>query len=135
MTSHAELHRKGFFFVAERHAIHFSVTTGATDTLGDVNTVIEINVVWQISDPVPHDRLIIREALSHWCQQIRVRPNLRMTGHACVSWRQAGIGRHLDGGVAESAIDSQTSNMVFVAERHRLLNRPADVAHVIGARP
>jgi hypothetical protein len=45
-----------------------------------------------------------------------------MAGHAGVGWRKAGVGRHLDRGVAETAIDAKPGDMVLVAERHRLLH-------------
>ena len=58
-----------------------------------------------------------------------------MTGHTCLSGRHAGEGRRLDAGVAISAIDAQTGDMVIMAERDWLFDDPAHVSGVIALRP
>ena len=135
MAVETKTHREGLCLFGERHAIHFAVTTRAADSLGDVNAVIEIDVTRQIGDPVPDDRLVVGQTLPHRSQQIRVGPNLGMAGHAGIGRRQAGVPRHFNRGVAESAIDPQAGDMMLVAEGNRLLNMPADMARPIDPRP
>ena len=104
MTVEAELHRQSFGLVAERHLVYFAMTVRAADALGDVNAVVEINIVRQVVDPVPDDRLIVDKALPHRRQKRGVRPDLGMAGHAGGGRRQASAGRHLHRSMAEAAI-------------------------------
>ena len=57
MTVQAESHGERLGLVAKRHAIHLPVTSRAADALGDVNAVVEIDIIRQVVDPVPDDRL------------------------------------------------------------------------------
>src|SRR5262249_55646047 len=50
----------------------------------------------------------------------RIRPDLRMTGHAGFSRRKTSEGRFLDARVAIATIDSEAGNVMLMAERDRL---------------
>lgn len=92
VTVQTELHRETPRFVAEGHPIYLAMTTRAADAFGDVNAVVEIDIVWQIIDPVPDNRLVIDQAMSQGGQKPSVRPNLGVAGHAGVCWRHPRIG-------------------------------------------
>src|ERR1700733_4251815 len=132
MALQAELHREGFGLEAERHASHVAMTTRTADTLGNVNAVVEINVVRQVVHSVPDDRRVVDQAPTYRRKKLRVRPDLGMAGHAGIGWRQAGAGRHLHRGVTEPTINSQTGHMMLMAERHRLIDGPAEVTNIVG---
>ena len=92
VTVQTELHREAPRFVAEGHPIYLPVTIRAADAFGDMNGVVEIDVVWQIIDPVPDNRLVVDQAMSHGGQKPSVRPNLGVAGHAGVCRRHPCIG-------------------------------------------
>src|SRR5262245_8886258 len=89
MTVQAELHRESLGLVAKRHAVDFAVTARTADALGYVDTVVEVDIIRQIIDSVPGNRTIIGKALAHRRKNLSIRPDLRMTRHASVGWRQA----------------------------------------------
>jgi hypothetical protein len=87
MAIQAETHGKSFRLIRERHRFDIPVATFATHPFGNVNTVIEVDVVREIRNLVPDDRRIIGKALADRGQQRGIVPNLRMTGHARISRR------------------------------------------------
>ena len=54
-------------------------------------------------------------------QQGCVGPDLRVAIHASLGRRNAGVARLLDGGVTVLALETQSHDVMLVAERHRLL--------------
>src|SRR5207248_7117523 len=108
-----------------------------TDSLVDVNTVIEIHEIRQVVNPRPTDRLSAAKTGPHRLQCRARAPDLRMAIHAGLGRRHVGETRRLDAGVAVPAIHAQPAYMVRVAERDRLfpnLRRPCLVAGTIQFR-
>lgn len=95
-----------------------------------MDAVIEVDVIGQIMDAVPLQRGIARETLADGREHWRVVPNLRVTRHAGVGAWQTGKGGLFDGGVTITTIDSVIANVMFVAERHRLIQRNIDIGRV-----
>src|SRR6202012_6137472 len=105
------------------------------DALGDVDFVIEVDVVRKISHPMPGDRGVVRQALPHRRQHGGVGPYLRMAGHAGIGWRQPGVGGGFNRSVAEAAVDPEAGDVMLMTERHRLLHGPTPMPHVVHPRP
>src|SRR6185437_372049 len=62
MAIQAPFHLQRVLFVHERHLVHRAMTTETADSLGDMNAVIEIDIVRQIMHAVPLDRFTGAEA-------------------------------------------------------------------------
>jgi hypothetical protein len=105
----------------QRHVIDRAVTGRATDALGDVDRVIEIDVVGQLVDLAPVDRPVFGETRAHRREHRGLRVKLRMTGHAGVRRRHAGDRRYFDSDVAIAAIKAEAPDVVLMAEGHRLI--------------
>jgi hypothetical protein len=103
------------------HLLDCAVTCGASDALCDMHRVIEIDIGRQVMNAIPTDRTILGQARADRREHFRIRPDLRMTGHARLRRRQTGEPRLLDGGVTISTIEAQAADMMFMAERHRLI--------------
>jgi hypothetical protein len=140
MTIETPFHVEGLGFSRKRHLIDTTVAGRTTDAFCDVNAVIEIDVIRQIMDAVPLQRAVSGQAFTNGRQHRRVFPDLGMTGHAGIGAGQTGERRFFDSGVAISAIDAVVSDVVFMAERDRLIKRDVDVGCVrrpidFGSRP
>ena len=61
MAVETPLHIKRVGLPNQGHLINLAVTRLTTDTLVDVDTMVEINEIGQIVDPVPPDRFILSE--------------------------------------------------------------------------
>src|SRR5574337_118738 len=70
MTVNAPPHVEGVFPPCDRHLAKLPVTRRATNSLADMNAVIEIDKVGQGVDLVPQDRLIGAVAGPHWLQHV-----------------------------------------------------------------
>src|SRR5438477_13165578 len=92
-----------------------------TDSLVDMNAVIEVNEIRQIVHARPTDRVPGAEARAHRLERRARAPDLRMAVHASLGWRNIGEARSLHCRMAIPAVDSEAAHMVRVAERHRLL--------------
>src|SRR6185312_14165205 len=134
MAIETPTHIKGGRLARQRHVTDRAVTFGAADAFGDMDAVIEIDVVRQGVDALPAQRLMLREALPHRCQDESIRPDLRVAGHAGLGRRHAGIPCHLDRGVTVATIEAEAAHMMLVTERHRLRRRKADLVVVAHAR-
>jgi hypothetical protein len=93
------------------------------DPLLDVNAVIEENEIGQLIDTRPLDRLLRRQALPHRRENRRILPYLRMTGHAGFGRRQSGKRGFLDRGMAITAVEAETRDVMLMTERDRLRQR------------
>src|SRR3954470_9276119 len=120
MAVKAPFHLERRIVVHQRHTIDRAMADVTTHALGHVDTVIEVNVVGQIVDPVPNQRLSRTEALAYRLEQRCVGPYLGMTVHASLCRRNPGETRDLDRGVAVTAVNTQASNVMLMAKRHRL---------------
>src|SRR5690348_479205 len=97
------------------------MTGRTTDAFLNVNAVVEIDVMRDDVHALPAERLPGSPTFTHGFQHRRVRPDLRMTGHARLRRRDAGIRRFADAGVAIPAVNAESVDVMLVAERHRLV--------------
>ena len=83
--------------------------------------MVEVDVIGQLVDALPVDRLVLGQARAYRRQHVGVGPELGVAGHAGFGRRQSCETRFLHRGVAVAAIESETADMVLVAERYRLI--------------
>jgi len=95
-----------------------------------VDAVIEVDETGQVVDSSPLDRAAGPEALTDRVRDGAVGQDLRVTVHAGLCGREAGERGLLNRGVAISAVDPVIADMVFMAERHRLLASDPNLCHV-----
>jgi len=79
----------------QRHRLDVTVAARASDTFGNMDSVVEIDIVGQIIDAMPDEWRVRCEAVPDRCQQSCIGPDLRVAGHAGIGRRQPGIGRRL----------------------------------------
>lgn len=121
VTGKAPFHLQGILLVDRRHAIDLTVTSRATDSLSNVNTMIKVGVFRQIVDSLPFDRLIVSIAGPNRFKVRTVGPYLRMTIHAGLRRGHARRGGRLDRRVAVSAIYAVITDVMLMAELYGLL--------------
>ena len=90
MTIQAPFHRQWLVAPGQRHCAHVSVTAKATDAFVDMDAVIEVDVVRQVVNTIPTQRLTISKTIPHWSQHGRLIPEFAMTVHANLGRRQTG---------------------------------------------
>ena len=134
MAVEAPAHIHAVHLLHQRHPVDAAVTALAGDALRDMDAVVEIGVIRDVVDAVPHQRRLVGEALAHRRQHRCVGPDLRMAAHAGIAARHAGIGGGLDRLVAVAAIEAEPADMMLMAERHRLVLDEADARPVIEGR-
>src|ERR1041384_6753363 len=106
------------------------MTTGTTDTLMNMNAVIEIRKLRQVVNARPLERHARAETRANGFKHWTVRPNLRMTVHADLRRRYSGESRFFNRRVAITAVDSESADVMFVTERDWLFLGYADVSKV-----
>lgn len=132
MTLDAPLHIQRSYLISQRHQVNAPVTGRAPDALVHMNAVIEISEVGQVVHARPLDRLPRSPAFAHRLEVGAVRPNLRVTIHACFRRRYAGKSQLLDGRMTVAAIDGIIADVVLVAELNGLLTREVSLSVVRG---
>ena len=120
MAAETPLHLQAFLLVHQRHLIDRTMARVATDALGHMNAVVEIDEVGKLVDAGPLQRLAAAIAGSDGLEELRVGPDLRVAIHAGLGRRNAGKARGLDRGVAVTAVDAESGHVVLMAEGHRL---------------
>lgn len=130
MAGEAFAHVKGLFAPDEGHFVDLTMTGGAADPFVHVNTVVEIDVVRDAIDSIPLERLSVLKAFVNRLENRRVLPDLRVTRHASVSRGHSRRCGALNGGMTVAAIQSEASDVVFVAEGDGLGERRADFRFV-----
>ena len=120
MAFQAPLHLQRCVVEHERHSVDRAVAGIATDSLIDVNAVIEINEIRQIVNSCPYQRLAGAEALTHRFEQGRSGPDLRVAVHAGLGWRDPGEQRRLHRSMAIATVNAQATDVVLMAKGHGL---------------
>ena len=108
MAIQTPLHVKGLRLPREWHLIDPSVTGFATDSLMDMDTVVEIDEVRRVVDAYPFKRPIVAKAGANRFERRAIGPNLFVAVHAHFGRRNSRKRRYLDLGVAVPAVDPQT---------------------------
>ena len=96
----------GSSFHMMRHLVDAAVAAHAADPLLDMDGVVEVDEIGEVVHPGPDDGLLRGQAGPHRLQHGTGRPDLGMTGHACVRRRQPRERRGLHRGVAVPAVDA-----------------------------
>ena len=120
MARQAPLHLERRILVGQRHIVDLAMAGRAAYALVHVNAVIEINVVREVMNPGPLDRLSRLPTLPHGLEIRTVRPDLGMTVHTGLCRRNTGRGGLFHRSVAIPAVDAVVADMMFVAELNRL---------------
>ena len=102
------------------HVSNRPVAGCATNSLVNVNAMIEINKVWQRIDAGPFNGIIGEIAIPHRLEHGAVHPDFGMATHAGVGWRNARERRIFHRNVAVPAVDAQSADVMFVAEGNGL---------------
>ncbi len=90
VTIQTPRHIKSICLPGERHLIHPAMTGLTPYSLGNMNAVIEENIVWQVVHAVPLDRLTSQETFSDRRQDGSLIPDLTMAGHTGLCRRKVG---------------------------------------------
>ena len=130
VAAQAPLHLQGFSLVHQRHLIDWPMAGIAADSLGDMNAVIEKHKIGKLVYPRPLERLARAVAGAHRLKQLGVGPDLRMAVHAGLGGRNAREAGNLHRGVAVTAIDAQSGDVMLMAEGHWLRLAHASVSDV-----
>ncbi len=131
MALEAPLHLERLGLHDQRHLVHPTMAALAAHPFGDVDSVIEVDVVRQVVDPRPLDRLAGPVAFADRGQHRALIPDQVVAVHARCRRRNSGERRILDTGVAVEAADAEGGRVVIVAERNRLSEHDA-LAGVVG---
>src|ERR1700756_2072150 len=91
MAREAPAHVERLRLPSQRHVADWTVTLGASDTLGNVNAMVEVDIIGKGVDSRPMDRRVLCETLTIGREHRGVRPDLRMAGHADSGRRHPGI--------------------------------------------
>ena len=102
----------------------------ATDSLGHVDAVIEVDEIGKVIHACPDQRLSGPKAFAHWLQHGRLGPDLRVAVHAGFGGRDACKTRNFHRSMAVPAINSQAGYVMLVTERHWLGPRHAGICDV-----
>jgi hypothetical protein len=129
MASQTPLHLQGFRLVHQGHLIDWTVAGVATDALGDVNAVIEVDEVRELVDPGPLQRFAGTIAGADGLKELSVVPNLRVTVHARLGRGDSGEAGGLDRGVTIAAVDAESGDVMLMAEWDRLRLADAGIGH------
>ena len=116
VAGEAPAHMERRRFPGQRHVANRPMTLGAADALGNVDAVVEIDVIGQGVDCGPTQRLALGQALAHRCEDFGIGPDLRVASHAGMGRRDARILRDLHRGMAVPAIEAEAADVVLMAE-------------------
>jgi hypothetical protein len=116
------VHREIVFLNDRRHLPHIAMTRVAGESMVDMHAVIEEHMVGKVMHTNPFERFLIAPTCAHGRENIRGRPNRRVTSHARRGVWKAGAWRTIHTRVTKSAIEAKTLHMVFVTELQRLLD-------------
>jgi len=119
----APLHVHVLGFPSQRHLIHASVAGFASHSLVHMNAVIEIHEIRKVVDAVPTNRLVFPKTRPHRLQHVAFCPDLLVAIHANRGRRNTGKIRNLDRGMAVSAIDTKTADMMRMTKGDWLIRR------------
>jgi len=116
MAFQTPLHLQRLLLIHKRHLVDWTVAGIAAYAFIDVNAVIEEDEVGKLVHPRPLQRLAGAVTGADRLKQLRVGPDLRVAVHARLGGRDAGKARGLDRSVAVAAINSESGNVVLMAE-------------------
>ena len=126
----APLHSQGRGLKDKRHLVDRAMARRAADSLIDVNTVIEIDVVGEAVNPDPLNRFVGFEAIADRFEIIDIVEENGVAIHAGFCGRNSRVGGSFDAGVTVTTVDAIIADVVLVAELDGLLPGDALVGDV-----
>jgi hypothetical protein len=120
MAIQTPLHLQRFLLIHERHLVYRTVAGVTTRAFVDMNAVIEKDEVGKLVHARPLQGLAGAVAGADGFQQLGVGPDLRVAVHARLGGRDAGETRSLYRGMAVAAINTESGNVMLMAEGHGL---------------
>ena len=109
-------------FGRERHFVHAAMTGYAAYAFINVNRVVEIHEIGHVVDALPGDGLAAFEGIVNRLEFGRIRPNLRVAGHAGFGRRDIGEFAFVHRCVAIAAINAVVADVMLVGKLNRLLD-------------
>lgn len=136
VTVEAPLHLQCRCAHGEWHLIHPAMAGCAAHSIGNVNTVIEIDKIREIVNPLPAKLCNTgTPAIHHRCQHLLVGKQLGVASHASGNGWDASKAGGFHRLMTVTAIQPNLANMVLVTEWHYLGYRLIDGVHRGGGRP
>jgi hypothetical protein len=135
VTVQAPFHVKGLGFGDQGHRVDSAMTFVTAHAFVDVDGVVEEDVIRQIVDAVPAERLASVPAVADWLEQGSAGPELAVTFHARFGGGDSRAAGFLHGLMAVTTVNADIAHVVLVGEGHRLVNEMAYAGHVIGTGP
>jgi len=120
MAAQAPPHAKGLVLLNHFHSINATMTTGATDTSREMNTVIKIGIIWKHVHTNPLDGFIGVGAGPKLLDLFALCFHIGVTVETGGGRRYRRSSTSLNRVVTISAIDTHFASMQLVAERDRL---------------
>ncbi len=122
MALQAPLHLERLRLPHQRHAVHPAMTGNTPNALMQMNTVVEVDKIWQVMHARPHQRLPRTQTLPHGGKKGTFCPDTGVSVHTGFSGRDPGKGAHFHRGVTIAAVNTQSAHMMFVAKLDGLLS-------------
>ena len=123
MAIQAPLHGQGGHRVNLCHSIDATVALRATDSVGHVGGMIEVDELRQLVDALPANRSMVEPAFAYRRQTSGFLPDLAMAVHTDCGGRHPRVFRARDFIVAIDAVDPVVANMVAMVEGEATVKR------------
>src|SRR5262245_3498546 len=104
MALQAPLHLQGLRLPHQRHAVYTAMTGDTAYALVQMNTVIEVDKIWQIMHTCPDQGLPGAKTLPYGGKEGTPSPDMGVTVHAGFSRWDPGKGAHFHRGVTIAAV-------------------------------
>ena len=121
MALQAPLHLQGLRLPHQRHAVHSAMTGDTTNAFVQVNTVVEVDKIWQIMHARPDQRSPGAKTLAHGGKKGTLSLDMGVTVHTGFSGWEPGKGAHFHRGMTIAAVNTQSAHMMLVAKLDWLL--------------
>lgn len=121
MAAQTPFHLEGACLAHQWHLINTSMTALASDSFRDMDAVVEVREVGKIVNPCPAQRLTTLKTCADRFEDGGVCPDLRVTAHTGFRRGNPSRCRNFDAGMAIATVDAEATDMVFMAELHRLI--------------
>lgn len=127
------LHLQGRVLPNERHTIDLPMARAATNTLIHVNAVVKVGKVGKIMNPRPADGFVGAETIAHQLKHGTGGPDLGVTIHAGLRWRNPSHSSCFHSRVAVATVDANGCHVVLVTEGYRLFASHSSLRDITGA--
>jgi hypothetical protein len=130
MAVETPLHLQGIPLNRQWHLIDTAMTRFASHAFFHMDAVIEVHEVRQIVHPDPSEWTILAKTRANRLENGRIRPDLRVTVHTRLRWRNPREPGCFHRRVAIPAIDAVVTDVVKVAELDWLFDEFLSARHI-----